>query len=89
MNTPPLPNCFKPLDYVIFAGYLVATVAVGLSFSRGQKNIRGYFLADKSMGFVLVGVSVLAALFSGISFLAFPSEMYSHDDEPVHRHAAH
>jgi len=73
-----MTNCLKPLDYAIFAGYLVATVVVGILFSRGQKNLRGYFLADKSMGFVIVGVSVLAALFSGISYLAFPSEMYAH-----------
>ena len=73
-----MDNCLKPLDYAIFASYLIATVVVGLIFSRGQKNLRGYFLADKSMGFVLVGVSVLAALFSGISYLAFPSEMYAH-----------
>ena len=71
-------NHFKPLDYAIFTAYLLVTVLVGLRFAKGQKNIKSYLLADKSMGYVLVGVSVLAAFFSGISYLAYPSEIYSH-----------
>src|SRR4026207_2453099 len=70
-------NHFKLLDYVIFTAYLVVTVRVGLRFAKQQKEIKGYLLADKSMGYVLVGVSVLAAFFSGISSRAYPSEIYS------------
>src|SRR5438552_1196167 len=75
---PPSVNHLTPFDYAIFAIYLLGTVLVGLMVGKGQKSIKSYFLADKSMGFILVGVSVLAALFSGISYLAYPSEIYSH-----------
>lgn len=69
---------FSILDYGIFSAYLVAGVLIGLYFSKGQKDIKSYFLAGQSMGFVMVGVSVLAALFSGISYLAVPSEVYTY-----------
>jgi SSS family transporter len=53
-------------------------VLVGVLFVKEQKNIRSYFLADRSMGFIVVGISILAALFSGISYLAMPSEVYQY-----------
>ena len=68
---------FSPLDYGIFALYLLLTSGVGLLFAR-QKDTKEYLLADRSMGYIIVGVSVLAAFFSGISYLAYPSEIYSH-----------
>ena len=68
---------FTWLDIVVFVGYLLATVAIGMMFSRGQDNLREYFLADRSMGRVIIAMTILAALFSGISFLAAPSEGYS------------
>jgi len=69
---------FSSLDYFIFVIYLVGAVSVGLLFVREQRTIKDYFLASRSMGFLLVGVSVLAALFSGISYLGAPSEVYAH-----------
>jgi|GEM_PF-5872661 len=59
----PSLNHFTFLDCAIFTVYLAVTVLVGLYFAKGQKNIKSYFLADKSMGYILVGVSVLAAFF--------------------------
>jgi sodium-coupled monocarboxylate transporter 8/12 len=69
---------FSWLDYSIFVVYLVGAVSVGLLFVKEQHTIKDYFLASRSMGFMLVGVSVLAALFSGISYLGCPSEVYAH-----------
>lgn len=69
---------FSWLDYTIFVVYLVGAVSVGLLFVKEQRTIKDYFLASRSMGFLLVGVSVLAALFSGISYLGAPSEVYAH-----------
>ena len=69
---------FSWLDYTIFVVYLVGAVSVGLLFVKEQHTIKDYFLASRSMGFLLVGVSVLAALFSGISYLGAPSEVYAH-----------
>ncbi len=67
---PPAINHFKFIDCAIFTTYLVVTVLVGLRFAKGQKNIKSYFLADKGMGYIVVGVSVLAAFF-GHQLLAY------------------
>jgi SSS family transporter len=67
---------FSALDYAIFGGYLAASVGIGLYSARGPKSLGEYFLAGRRMNSVLVAMSVLAALFSGISFLSGPAEVY-------------
>ncbi len=67
---------FSWLDYTIFGAYLAASVGIGLASARGTKSLGDYFLAGRGMGSVLVGMSILAALFSGISYLAAPAEVY-------------
>ena len=69
---------FTWLDYSIFVVYLAGAVSVGMLFIKEQHTIKDYLLASRSMGSVLVGVSVLAALFSGITYLGAPSEVYAH-----------
>src|SRR5437867_2300689 len=68
---------FTWLDYSIFFIYLIASVLVGVLFMKEQRTIRDYFLAGQSMASIVVAISVLAALFSGITYLAAPSEVYS------------
>lgn len=70
---------FTFLDYGVFAAYLIASVMVGVLFVREQRTIKDYFLAGRSMGFIVVAISVIAALFSGISYLGAPGEVYGHD----------
>src|SRR4051812_31887191 len=69
---------FSWLDYSVFAAYLLATLAVGGLFFREQASLAEYFLAQRSMGRVVVAMTILASLFSGISFLAAPSEGFTH-----------
>ncbi len=68
---------FTWLDYGIFAVYLAASVLVGVLFVKEQRTIKDYFLAGRSMGRWVVAISVAAALFSGISYLGAPSEVYA------------
>lgn len=68
---------FSALDYSIFAVYLLASVAIGILASRGGGDLKDYFLAGRSMNSTIVAMTVLAALFSGISFLAAPSEGFA------------
>ncbi|MBM3472546.1 MAG: sodium:solute symporter, partial [Armatimonadetes bacterium] len=70
---------FTWLDYALFIVYLLASVGVGALFVKEQKTTKDYFLAGRSMGSVVVAVSVIAALFSGITYLGAPSEVYAHD----------
>ena len=69
---------FTWLDYSVFVVYLLATTAIGALFVRGQRNVDDYFLAGRSMGSLVISMTILAALFSGISFLAAPAEAYLH-----------
>ncbi len=70
---------FSWIDYVIFAVYLAASVGVGLYAARRKSDDLGdYFLAGRGMNSVLVALSIIAALFSGISYLAAPAEVYKH-----------
>lgn len=67
---------FSWLDYTIFGVYLAASVGVGLLSARGSKSLGDYFLAGRGMNSALVAMSILAALFSGISYLAGPADVY-------------
>lgn len=69
---------FTFLDYGIFVVYLLASVLIGLLFVKEQRNLKDYFLAGRSMGSIVVAISVLAALFSGITYLGAPAEVYAH-----------
>ncbi len=66
-------------DYVVFILYMLASVGIGVLFVREQRNLKSYFLAGQNMHWIAVGISVIAALFSGISYLGAPAEAYGHD----------
>lgn len=68
---------FSLIDYILFAGYLLASVLVGVMFVKEQRTMKDFFLAGRSMGSVVVAISVLAALFSGVSYLGAPAEVYA------------
>lgn len=72
-----LSEYFSLLDYVVFALYLLGTLAIGTLFIKGPRDLNEYFLAGRTMGSVVVAMTILASLFSGISFLAAPSEGYA------------
>lgn len=58
---------------MIVAAYLLAMAGVGLYFSRRQNTLDHFILADRSMGWLPVGVSLMAALNSGMDYLMQPS----------------
>ncbi|HJT77275.1 MAG TPA: sodium/solute symporter [Gemmataceae bacterium] len=69
----------KPLDLAVFALYMLLLVGVGVAFARRQKGLRSYLLADQNIHWIIVAISVLAALFSGITYLGAPTESYFND----------
>ena len=64
-----------PLDYAAIGAYLVVTVSLGIAFGRHQSR-REFFAASGTMGWMTVGLSVMATLFSSNSFVFFPSAAY-------------
>ena len=71
---------FSTLDYTVFAAYLLGSALLGFVFAKKkQGSVKEFLLAGRSMGSLMVGISILSAMFSGISYLGAPSEVYAHD----------
>jgi solute:Na+ symporter, SSS family len=70
---------FTALDYLVLIGYLVGVTVLGSLFAVGQKNTKDFFLAGRNMGWLPVGISVLATNFSAISLLGSPGYIVTHD----------
>lgn len=64
---------FELLDYIIFIGYAVVILGVGLWVSRDkkghEKNAEDYFLAGKSLPWWAIGASLIAANISAEQFI--------------------
>ncbi|MBT4814479.1 MAG: hypothetical protein HON70_02210, partial [Lentisphaerae bacterium] len=71
-STPLVPG-LGTLDWLVLGLYLLGTVALGASFYKGQKTTKDFFLAGRSMSWLPVGLSVVATLFSAISYIGLPS----------------
>lgn len=70
------------IDLTIIVVYMVGIVVVGIAYRGRQDNIRDYFTAQDGfkgvLGMVMVGLSLGATLFSGLSFVAFPSMFFTY-----------
>jgi hypothetical protein len=69
----------RPFDLTCFGCYMILLIGVGDYFARRQKGLKSYLLADKSIPWIIVAISVLAALFSGITYLGASAESYYND----------
>jgi sodium-coupled monocarboxylate transporter 8/12 len=69
----------SPLDIGVFVSYLLLLIGVGVYFTRQQKGLKSYLLADQDIHWIIVAISVLAALFSGITYLGAPAYTYRND----------
>ncbi|MGE0440394.1 MAG: sodium:solute symporter [Gemmatimonadales bacterium] len=57
------------LNWVIVVGYLTYVVVDGLRRSRGTREIEGYFLANRSLPWWAVGLSVMATQLSAVTMI--------------------
>ena len=60
-------------DVTILGAYLVSLAAIGIFFSKRQHKLEDFFLARRGMSWLPVGLSLMAALNSGIDYLGQPS----------------
>ncbi|XP_028653039.2 solute carrier family 5 member 6a [Erpetoichthys calabaricus] len=75
---------FSTLDYVIFALLLLLSTGIGLyyAFSGGrQQTTQEFLLADRSMHFLPVALSLLATFQSAVAILGVPAEIYTSGTE--------
>jgi sodium-dependent multivitamin transporter 6 len=63
------------MDGLVVVAYMIGMVVLGLAF-RNQSSVAEFLLADRGMGWLPVGLSVMATLFSANSFLFYPGETY-------------
>jgi len=70
-----------PIDFVIIVVYLIVMIVIGIACRGRQQDANDFFTSGGTMsgtfGTILVGLSLAATLFSGISFFAYPSLAYT------------
>lgn len=64
-----------PLDVATVVVYLLMILGLGVVFGRRQSR-REFFVAGGSMGWLAVGLSVMATLFSSNSFVFYPAAAF-------------
>ncbi|HWP40811.1 MAG TPA: hypothetical protein VNL70_07785, partial [Tepidisphaeraceae bacterium] len=64
---------FTWFDAVVVLAYLSMLVGIGAHFSRKQKGLESFFLAGRGMSWLPIGLSLMAALNSGIDYIGGPS----------------
>ena len=57
------------LDYLIVLAYFGVVFAIGAYYFRRARTSRGYFLADKSVGWIAIGASLFATNISSEHFI--------------------
>ncbi|XP_078506134.1 sodium-dependent multivitamin transporter isoform X2 [Lissotriton helveticus] len=70
---------FGTVDYVIFVLLLVLSSGIGLYYALSggkQRTMQEFLLADRSMSFLPVALSLLATFQSAVAILGVPSEIY-------------
>ncbi|HEV8345720.1 MAG TPA: sodium/solute symporter [Vicinamibacterales bacterium] len=68
-----MPTSLHAVDAAIVVAYLAVLAVVGVYFSRRQTTLDEFFRARQTMAWVPVGLSLMAALNSGIDYLMQPA----------------
>ncbi len=63
-------------DWIVLVASLVLIVGYGLYRSRGAMTMRGYMLADRSMPWWAMGLSIMATQASAITFIGTTGQAY-------------
>jgi SSS family solute:Na+ symporter len=68
---------FTTLDWAVLAVYFMATIGIGLFFSRKSQSAEGFTAANRSLPGWVCGLSIFATFLSSISFLALPGKSFA------------
>ena len=74
----PAKSGLVTLDYLAIAVYMCATFGIAVWFGRKQKSVDDYFIGGRRMPWFAVGLSILATLFSTLSYVGGPGEIIRH-----------
>lgn len=64
------------LDWMLLTIYLGSLTAIGVYFSRRQSTVATFLQGDARVGWVAVGLSLMAALNSGMDYIQTPAIVY-------------
>src|SRR5258708_29519803 len=64
------------IDVIIIAVYLISITFFGLRFRRSQRTLRDYFLADRSIPWWAIALSIVAAETSTLTVIGTPGIAY-------------
>lgn len=65
------------LDWLILIVYLGGLTAIGFHFSRRQSSFSEFFKGGQRVGWLAVGVSLMAALNSGMDYIQTPAVVFA------------
>src|SRR5438445_1745899 len=65
------------LDWAVVVAYIVWSVWDGLRRARGTDRVEGYFLADRSLPWWAVGLSVMATQMSAVTLVGTTGQAYA------------
>ena len=60
-------------DMLIAIGYVLGIISIGIYFSRKHKSPKDFLLAGRSMGWLPVGLSLMATLTSAVGYMSYPA----------------
>src|SRR3954468_21161374 len=67
----------RAIDWLVVLGYLVWIVYDGLRRSKGTDKVDGYFLANRSLPWWAVGLSVMATQMSAVTLVGTTGQAYA------------
>lgn len=67
----------KLLDWAIVVGYLAYVIWDGIRMTKNSGNVEGYFLANRSLPWWAVGLSVMATQLSAITLVGTTGQAYT------------
>ncbi len=65
------------LDWIVVAVYLIYVIWDGIRMTKNSRNAEGYFLANRSLPWWAVGLSVMATQMSAITLVGTTGQAYS------------
>ncbi len=67
------------LDVAVIVVYLACLTTFGIRFRKKQNTIKGYFLADKTIPWWVISLSIVAAETSTLTIISVPGMAYEQD----------
>ena len=64
------------IDYVVLLVTLIGIAAYGIWRTRGRHDLETYVKGDRTTGWIVIGLSVMATQASAITFLSTPGQGY-------------